>query len=1178
MRLRRLVLSRYGMFTDHALDFGERNGDGPDLHLVYGLNEAGKSTALAGFLDLLFGIEQQSRYHFLHGYEAMRIDSDLEIDGRVHRLARIRRKRQSLVDEHGRPVADGVLVHALGGMTREAYRAMFSLDDETLEEGGEEILRSEGDLGRLLFASSAGLVELTRGLKGLRHGAEQFHRTRARRTTLQQLKTELSTLDQEKKAIDTEASRFARLVTDRDGARSAYDEAMGERAKRETARDAVERRIQGLPWLEELQRLRGELGELESLPEVPETWSKDIDDLMDQEPRLSTELKGLQRRREELAARMEALPVDDEVLALESRIVQLADPRARHVTAEADLPERHAQRREYDAGIRTIVLRLRDAADLDPASLVVSSGVTGVLNDLIERRSGIEERLVTTADEVNRTETLVGTAHRALEDSAEQVGDDDGSAFDRLNGAINAVQADDCRSRFAMHSAQRDVLQGTLDGQIAELHPWEGSVGILAGVQAPEAEEMASWQAALDRVAQDIDRLEGDRARLQAEQNRFRGLMQAKVTETGVVNDEEAARLRAQRDEAWRTHRAVLDDATADVFQGRLEEDDEATAARIAHATQLAALRQASDGLRDNASKAQRNAEDLARTQKQREEVLEEVAIAVQIMRDSGVPSLRPDTSLPKLSAWVQRRVAIQQTVVDIRRHEAEIEGACRAETRLHEGLSKALTDAGIAHDAGLDLGELTAIGRGAMDTDKERRAAHTTAKRELDGIRAEFERRRADAEQARRKDVKWHTDWTEALSRCWLGEIEPEPGTAAVRRMLADVADLESTLEKRALLAERIEKMEQDRALFTAAVQALAEQLGEAFDRGQVVAIGDALRARLDKAVHNRDTRMELGKDMEKVVEAERKAESRLAELSAVAVQMFEVLKVKSLGDVAQCLRRIERRTELRPDVAEREAKLIAMMKASSLTEVAATLEDAAMEELEHQCADIKARLEDVSQRTKELYLALARAEDAIGAVGGDDAVALLAARRRAVLLEIEEGALDYLRTRLGIEAADRALVAYRDAHRSSMMERASKAFRTISRGAYSGLDTQITDKGEVLVGVGASTGAKIASRMSKGARFQLYLALRVAGYHEFVSQYGPVPFVADDILETFDDFRAEEAFGLLAEAARVGQVICLSHHRHLCQIAQDICPEVAIHALPEPLPGSGAVESREI
>ena len=66
----------------------------------------------------------------------------------------------------------------------------------------------------------------------------------------------------------------------------------------------------------------------------------------------------------------------------------------------------------------------------------------------------------------------------------------------------------------------------------------------------------------------------------------------------------------------------------------------------------------------------------------------------------------------------------------------------------------------------------------------------------------------------------------------------------------------------------------------------------------------------------------------------------------------------------------------------------------------------------------------------------------------------------------------------------------------------------------------------------------------MSKGARFQLYLALRVVGYFEFVDQHGPVPFVADDILETFDDFRAEEAFRLFTEMAGVEQVIYLSHY----------------------------------
>ena len=53
MRLRRLDLVRYGKFTDRSLDFGRRPERGPDLHLVYGPNEAGKSTSISAWLDLL---------------------------------------------------------------------------------------------------------------------------------------------------------------------------------------------------------------------------------------------------------------------------------------------------------------------------------------------------------------------------------------------------------------------------------------------------------------------------------------------------------------------------------------------------------------------------------------------------------------------------------------------------------------------------------------------------------------------------------------------------------------------------------------------------------------------------------------------------------------------------------------------------------------------------------------------------------------------------------------------------------------------------------------------------------------------------------------------------------------------------------------------------------------------
>ena len=102
-----------------------------------------------------------------------------------------------------------------------------------------------------------------------------------------------------------------------------------------------------------------------------------------------------------------------------------------------------------------------------------------------------------------------------------------------------------------------------------------------------------------------------------------------------------------------------------------------------------------------------------------------------------------------------------------------------------------------------------------------------------------------------------------------------------------------------------------------------------------------------------------------------------------------------------------------------------------------------------------------------------------------------------------------------------------------------------------------------EMLIALGADGGSKAAEQLSKGARFQLYLALRVAGYHELAKVRVPAPFIADDIMETFDHFRAEEALRLLAEMGRVGQVIYFTHHLHLAEIAKRICPEARVHEL---------------
>ncbi|MCU0729997.1 MAG: AAA family ATPase, partial [Hyphomonas sp.] len=234
MRLRRLDLVRYGKFTDFTIDFGEASPGRPDLHVVYGANEAGKSTTLAAWLDLLFGIPMQSGYGFLHPYSTMRIDALIEsVDGAANggarAFTRIKRPANSLLDDKGQPLAEAALRGALGNLTRETYCQMFSLDDETLEKGGEEILTSKGDLGQLLFAASAGLGGLSARLKQTQEEAEQIYKKGGSKNLIADRKRQLAELAERRKALDTMAGAYQELKRQAHEAVAAHEAADAER-------------------------------------------------------------------------------------------------------------------------------------------------------------------------------------------------------------------------------------------------------------------------------------------------------------------------------------------------------------------------------------------------------------------------------------------------------------------------------------------------------------------------------------------------------------------------------------------------------------------------------------------------------------------------------------------------------------------------------------------------------------------------------------------------------------------------------------------------------------------------------------------------------------------------------------------------------------------------------------
>ena len=131
MRLRRLDLIRYGHFSDRSLELPSGQ---PDLHIVVGPNEAGKSTALSAVEDLLFGIPSKSPLNFLHDYGEMRIGAALEADGEVLEVRRRKGMKGTLLsaDDQAMPSGEHVLRPFLRGADRNFFKRMFGLDHARL--------------------------------------------------------------------------------------------------------------------------------------------------------------------------------------------------------------------------------------------------------------------------------------------------------------------------------------------------------------------------------------------------------------------------------------------------------------------------------------------------------------------------------------------------------------------------------------------------------------------------------------------------------------------------------------------------------------------------------------------------------------------------------------------------------------------------------------------------------------------------------------------------------------------------------------------------------------------------------------------------------------------------------------------------------------------------------------
>ncbi|MGL5445902.1 MAG: AAA family ATPase [Rhabdaerophilum sp.] len=1158
MRLRRLDLTRYGKFTGYSIDFGEHVAGTPDLHIVYGLNEAGKSTSLSAYLDLLFGIEERTKYGFLHQGKAMEIGACLEVDGQAHEFKRVKQRSNSLLNEHGQPVNEALLSVPLAGLTRDAYRMMFSLDDQTLEDGGNAILESEGDLGELLFSASAGLAGISSILEAAVTEADGIFRKRASSTKIAGLKRQLADLKSQRDEIDIQASAYRTLTTALEQAETAYDAVMKEIGTAKARLEEIIRILRAHPMAADYRRTDEQLSGYADLPHPPAGWASALPDLMVEETRLQTELTGIRQREHKVREELKDLVVEDRLLEMTDQLDQLSDAAARYATAQEDLPKRKQALSESNRKVDLILATLDQKDVNDPKLLLIPAATIGTLRDLISEKSGVDVARKSAEKEHETARQAVEKEQRDWQALDGQSVPIDAGKIAQLQSVLRRLRDGNLIAELRLAERAIPAKRQAFNDAAIELHPWTGDGGALRRISPPASDRLESWKSSHSELEKRRSQIIERERELSTKQEEDAACLAARRDALDIMDDDEAKAALLDRDDAWAQHLSVLDRETADRFEIRMRATDAAAAVRLNSARRLEELRSLTAGLAVNRASIDRYRQLLQETDEElqtlRREIRTETSAEIDLSNEASVASL-----LTRIGRWTEIRISALTAWDDLRLALSDAEDAKASLATEQDRLATTLIGVGIDVD-GLDIAALMQAADTILADHSAMQTRRQDAQKRAGELEAAAVQRKTALDEAISASAAWQTDWSSALASTW---FNGERKVGAVRELLDALTGLPEVLREKDDLLHRIDSMEADRKSFIDAVIHMHDAFGETFDNNAPLDAAKALLRRREEARQVAAKRQERDQALVDLATELERLNGEIAVHAACKKELTDFFQVIALADVRQALDRCRKRDALVEQQSKLERQIVGDMQLPSLEAAMASLADADLTELQREQAELITRLQYLDGRSKNLFADKARATDRLTAIGGDDAVARLEANRRTLLLEIEDLALRYLRLKSGSLIAEHGIRAYRDKHRSGMMNRASEAFRLITRDEYTGLATRPDKDRETLIGLSRQGGSKLAIEMSKGTRFQLYLALRLAGYEEFATARPSVPFIADDIMETFDEPRSEEVFRLFGQMAEVGQVVYLTHHRHLCEIAAQVLPTVKIHEI---------------
>ncbi|MEO9777579.1 MAG: AAA family ATPase [Sedimentitalea sp.] len=1134
MRLNRLDLIRYGRFKDADIAFPKPAEGVPDVTVIFGRNEAGKSTAFNGFLELLFGFKGGAHpYAFRFDRSDLVVGAELDLPGLGPVVLRRNSKRtQSLLDANDRPINEAILLGALHGLTRDTYEERFSLNEKGLREGGERIAGAQGDLGQLLHAGLSGLTGMAQTLDSLAERADRFYKKRGRGTALKTGSDRLKAIGRELRADRLTTDRERALRQDRDRTSAEFETADAELKLAHRRQAASKAAAVWYDRTEKIKQLTEALAEFPDGPALPTDAAERVASLVE---KIAARAIRIKEAEEEIAkqdqiiadhpADMLAQPLAAELQRLDQLTIDGAPMMGRASTARADLERRREEREKLgekifeDLGL----LQMPDA----PAFTIALEQ-----SDL--------EGLETAVQDCWTASLSADAARKAVEAARAQHGEAPTEPQD-LTALRAAFDVWKTVADVSTAEASQGQALARLTKVIADLpRTWRDRVA--AGLPAPETLGDVSREWAT--LTADIASASTEVAARAAEVAEARANLSTQEDAPDAVDIVKTEETRRKRDIIWQQHRGKLTIETADHFEAAMYADDGARAHYLTGA---------------EARQRLLAAQGLVRTAKARHETAKTRHDNLVVQRDrltdrcSGLAHALGLEDGARPSAFSPRQQALR-TAADAA---ADLSNA---EKSLHDRLAQrdaariALADA--AQPLGLQpaQGDLPNEVRRALtleESDRKAWAKWQDGKKTVAELDKKAEQCRSDFEKAQGK-----------LDQLTAALPLPDRSISAIRSALPHLRSLHRHQSDHQGLSDRIKALEQAIAALADGAQRLAQIMDGPEDDTHIdpIQLIDRARSRVSLATRADEKRKEAASRRDETERLKRRTETERQDANDELDACFERQGGQGLAPrdrVAKLVERDRLRTvSVTMDHDRQKARdgvdddlfveeLAQMPDATRAPELEQALQDAQL---------ARDTTRDAQTEAHRLYRVAFEAADRSD----------LATEQATLLEELRSGARQAAVARLGVLAARGALRRLAAERRSTMLRDVEEAFIAMTAPAWTSVDVWTQAEGEKLVGIRPDGGTVPVDQMSTGTMGQLYFALRLAGYRSFAREPGPLPMILDDIMETFDDTRARAALKLCAEIGGNGQAILFTHHAHLVELARDSIKGVAVVEMP--------------